>query len=48
MSNFQERKTIRESWASEQANLPQTKVIFLLGTIGNSENGFYKANVHQF
>ena len=36
MSNFQERKTIRESWALDQVNLPQTKVIFLLGTIGNS------------
>jgi len=38
MSNFQERQTIRDSWASDTASLPQTKVIFLLGTIGNLTN----------
>ena len=38
MNNFQERQTIRESWASEAVSLPQTKVIFLLGTTGNLPN----------
>ena len=38
MSNFQERQTIRDSWASDTASLPKTKVIFLLGTIGNLTN----------
>ena len=39
MSNFQERQTIRDSWASDVDSLaPQTKVIFLLGTVGNLTN----------
>jgi len=38
MSNFQERQTIRDSWASDVDSLAQTKVIFLLGTIGNLTN----------
>jgi len=47
MSNFQERKTIRESWALDQANLPQTKVIFLLGTIGNLTNDLQTNVTHE-
>ena len=47
MSNFQERQTIRDSWASEAASLPQTKVIFLLGTIGNLTNNLQSNVTHE-
>ena len=36
MSNFQERQTIRDSWASELVSVPRTKVIFFARNYGKS------------
>ena len=47
MSNFQERQTIRDSWASEAVSVPQTKVIFLLGTTGNLPNDLQSNVTHE-
>ena len=47
MSNFQERQTIRDSWASEAAIFSQTKVIFLLGTMGNLTNDLQSNVTHE-
>ena len=47
MSNFQERQTIRDSWASEVAIFPQIKVIFLLGSMGNLNNDLQSKVTHE-